>query len=154
MLAWLNPIDVFFQVPVGTEQVATTVQVVVEIEQAKRQDRSRARSQTRRDRFVVELHSPDFCHVQRGHLVGKVSNRDRHRTMVAERRDIDPHRPAGVPGGVKCDPGDRADVGEVAIPIVAEQDILHGVIGHDHIHEPLRQSRRMRHQAISKAALC
>ena len=121
---------------VGREEVEAAVEVVVEEEQAELQRRLRRCPQSVEVGQVGELQRPGLvADVERRHLVGEVADRQAEALIVEERAQSMPMPPRGEPDCVERHAAEDRDLLELPAPLVVEEEVLHGVIGHRDIDE-------------------
>ena len=75
--------------------------------------------------------------IERVHLVGEIADDDPDLVVVAETGDVDPHRATGLPLDVVGDAGEVAHFLEDSAAGIAEEEVLHGVVGDHDIERPI-----------------
>ncbi|MFM1942444.1 MAG: hypothetical protein RI897_1426 [Verrucomicrobiota bacterium] len=125
--------DIGFDVAVGGEEVEPAIEVVVEEEDAEREGHLAGGADALGEGFVGEEGGLVFGDVDGGHFVGEVTDGDAEGVVLVEVGGIDAHGAAGSAEGIERDTGGGADIAEGAVLLVAENEILDGVIGDDEV---------------------
>ena len=137
---------------VGSEDVETAIEIDIGEEDAEGQLLTRLGAEAVGHGIVLELHLAPLRDIERVHLVGEVADDNPDFVVVAEAGDVDPHRAAGLPFDVVGDTGEVAHLLKHTVARVAEEEVLHGVVGDDDIERPItveivkRQPERLPHR--------
>ena len=132
-------------VPVGDRDIEMRVVVVVEERDAEADVRTRGGPDAAahggiREHFAIDVEKQA---VHLGFVIGHDQTETPGAGEVAESR---PHAGLGFSIGGDRHAGGATDVGERAVPVVAEEEIGHRVVGHEHVRPAVvvdvRQPRR------------
>ncbi len=138
MLARLKDGDLLLEVSICLQQVEAPVEVVVEEEETEGQHGAAVGADPLDDRLVAVAGSSEPTDEQRGHLVGKVSDRNADHLIVAVVRHIDAHRPGRGAVGVERQAHLDTLLLEGSVAPVVEDEVLDGVVGDDHVGPAVR----------------
>ena len=151
-LRLLDLVDVLLEMAVGSEDVETAIEIDIGEEDTEGQLLPRLGAEAVGHGIVLELHLAPLGDIERVHLVGEVADDDPDLVVIAEAGDVDPHRATGLPLDVVGDAGEVAHLLEPTVARVAEEEVLHGVVGDDDIERPItveivkRQPERLPHR--------
>ncbi len=76
-------------------------------------------------------------HVERCHFIGKITDCNHLVLLIIQIGQIQPHSTSGFASVVKSQPTGHADLFERSVTTVVEQEVLHGIVGHHQIQEPV-----------------
>src|SRR6185437_12436463 len=110
------------------------VQVVVEEDHAELEQQPAGRADAFGDRFVGKQQRLVLRHVQGGHFIGKIADRDPDSVVVAVAGCVDAHGSPRIAVIVESQAGGGANLFEGAVMLVVKHKVLHGVIGHNQVH--------------------
>ena len=115
------------------EEVEPAIEVVVEEKYAEGQQVSAGGTDALGNGFVGEGEGVLFRDVERGHLVGEVTDRDGEAVIALHAGGVDPHRAPDFSVVVEGCSSDFTDLFEGAISLIVKDEVLHRVIRHDEV---------------------
>lgn len=126
-------LNIGIEMSVGGKDIEPSVEIAIEEKEAKLEQVAACGADAGGGGFVSEMEWITLGDIKPVHFIGEVSDRDGKGVVVPESGGIDAHRTASGAEGIEGDARAGADFLEGSVAVVAEDEVLDGVVGDNEV---------------------